>query len=198
MRLFKTPRDLFQQLERAGAGRQILDLGMQSGRKFSGSVGVDIRPGPNVDVLHDLNTFPYPFPDDSFDLIICRHVLEHLRDLDKVLDEIWRIARPGARLVVEVPHFTNVEAFRHWQHVRFFTAGSFDFFGPTNTNYRARFRILRRHIFFNDGLKLLGIEWLANRLTRMYERHFAFWFPAGSIFFELEAVKSIPPEGRAG
>lgn len=33
-------------------------------------VNLDIRKFPGVDIIHDLNKFPYPFKDDSFDEII--------------------------------------------------------------------------------------------------------------------------------
>lgn len=38
-----------------------------------------------------------PFPDDSFDAVICNHVLYHLPDRDKGIAELARILRPGGR-----------------------------------------------------------------------------------------------------
>ena len=53
-----------------------LDIGC--GRfKFPGSVGLDIVPLEGVDVVHDLDKFPYPFPSDTFDYIRLSHVVEH-------------------------------------------------------------------------------------------------------------------------
>ncbi len=45
-----------------------------------------------------------PLPDASFDFIQCMEVLEHLRHPEKALNEFRRVARPGARLVISVPH----------------------------------------------------------------------------------------------
>ncbi len=45
-----------------------------------------------------------PFADQSFDFIQCMEVLEHLHHPEKALAEFRRVARPGARLVVSVPH----------------------------------------------------------------------------------------------
>ena len=45
-----------------------------------------------------------PFAGESFDFIQCMEVLEHLHHPEKALAEFRRVARPGARLVVSVPH----------------------------------------------------------------------------------------------
>ena len=41
--------------------------------------------------------------DDSYDLIICNHVLEHVSDYRKALKELYRIIRPGGRVIVSFP-----------------------------------------------------------------------------------------------
>src|SRR3989304_5503030 len=82
-------------------------------QKFPGAIGIDVRPHPSADIRHDLNAVPWPFEDGSFDLVVMRHVLEHLKDVVEIIDELYRITRPGGRIVVEVPHFTWAEAYRH-------------------------------------------------------------------------------------
>jgi SAM-dependent methyltransferase len=195
MRFFTTPKKLYDRLEKRYSDKNacILDVGV-GGRKFLGTIGtigtigIDIRPNSKADIVHDLNIIPWPLENDKFDLILCRHILEHLLATDKIMEELYRICKPGGKLVIEVPHFSNIEAFRHWQHIHFFTAGSFDYFSEGNKNYKAFFRIVRRRIFFDDISKIFLIEIFANKFLRLYERHFAFIFPAGSLYFELEKV----------
>lgn len=188
VRLFLTPKGLYARLERELAGKRILELGVGR-RRFPGAVSVDVRPHEQADVVHDLNRFPWPFPDGAFDVVFCRHVLEHLAETDRVMEELYRVLVPGGEAVIEVPHFTWVEAYRHWQHRHFFTAGSLDYFQPGNRHYRAHFAITYRHIFFDDLSRVLGIEFLANRFTRLWERRLAYLFPAGSIVWRLRAQK---------
>jgi len=38
-------------------------------------------------------------------------------------------------------------------------------------------------------MKWIGLEWLINKFTRIYERFFYWIFPAGEIYYELEIVK---------
>lgn len=54
-----------------------LDIGC-SGHKHKGFVGMDIREQPGVDIVHNLEQFPYPLPDGSVSQIIASHVLEHM------------------------------------------------------------------------------------------------------------------------
>ncbi len=48
-----------------------------------------------VDVVHNLNLFPYPFKDNIFDEILCSHLLEHVNDLIKVMEELHRMLLTG-------------------------------------------------------------------------------------------------------
>ena len=79
-----------------------------------GFVNVDFHARREPDVRHDLERFPYPFANDEFDLIESDHCLEHLRDPFAVMREIHRIAKPGARVTIRVPHFSR--GFTHAEH----------------------------------------------------------------------------------
>jgi SAM-dependent methyltransferase len=75
-----------------------------------GGRGVD-----KIDVLHldasnarativaDL-TKPNTIPSDTFDCIICTHVLHHIYDLSAAVGDLYRILKPGGVLLAAVPH----------------------------------------------------------------------------------------------
>lgn len=46
-----------------------------------------------------------PFSNDSFDVVICSEVLEHIEDHRRSVAELVRVLRPGGNLVVTVPRF---------------------------------------------------------------------------------------------
>lgn len=50
-----------------------------------------------------------PFEDNSFDMIICNHILEHVDDDRKALSEIFRMLRPGGRAILLCPVNDNIE-----------------------------------------------------------------------------------------
>jgi hypothetical protein len=88
--------------------------------KIPGFVNVDEHGDP--DVRHDLEAFPWPWADDTFEEVRANHVLEHLgQDPDifiGVMKEIYRVARPGAQVLVAVPHPRHDDFLSDPTHVR--------------------------------------------------------------------------------
>ncbi|RMH59438.1 MAG: class I SAM-dependent methyltransferase [Zetaproteobacteria bacterium] len=196
-RLFDHPLKRKQKLEQAYAGKRVLDVACGE-VKFRGAIGLDYnvrsyRPREcQADIVYDLTQFPYPFEDSSFELIWCSHFLEHFQDLPRIMEEFYRLLKPGGRVAINTPHFSSVEAYRHWQHCHYFAKGSFDYFCEDSHEwefYNCRYRLLESKIFFDDLSNCLGIGWLANRFSWPYERRFAWIFPASSVYFVLEAIK---------
>lgn len=56
---------------------------------------------PIVDVKADI--LHMPFADDSFDVVICNHVLEHIVDDGKAMRELYRVIKPGGWGILQVP-----------------------------------------------------------------------------------------------
>lgn len=48
-------------------------------------------------------------PDESYDVVVCNHVLEHVDDFRKALRELYRILRKGGSLICSFPMDPNVE-----------------------------------------------------------------------------------------
>src|SRR5687768_1431325 len=108
--------------------KKIVNLGCGKVR-IPNSVGVDrVKIDKYVDVVHDLDIVPYPFKSNSVDEIHFYHVLEHLHQPMKKLEEIHRILKPGGVLHMRVPHFSSMGAFTDLTHVRPFGYFSFDCF----------------------------------------------------------------------
>ena len=95
-------------------------------KPFEGYINLDFIEREGVDVIHDLEKFPYPFEDNTFDEIFMDNVLEHLEDTIKVLEELHRISKPDAIIEIIVPHYSSSMAFAHLTHKRFFGSQSFN------------------------------------------------------------------------
>ncbi len=50
------------------------------------------------------------YPDSSFDLFLCSHVLEHVSDDRKAMRELFRILKPGGRGIAMVPVLLTLDA----------------------------------------------------------------------------------------
>ncbi|MFN3704675.1 MAG: class I SAM-dependent methyltransferase [Thermoflexales bacterium] len=152
-----------------------------------GYINVDRVPGV-ADIVHDLDEFPYPWPDHSVDEILMRHVLEHLQDIRKVMDELWRLLKPGGRLTIYVPHFSNFHALTHPEHRHAFHYNSFQIFtAQSGERYTDR--------LWNIEEVELGFGNLI--LRRFFNRHkyiytttiLAYLFPAYEIKFFMTPLK---------
>lgn len=57
----------------------IVKLDLACGQnKQAGFVGMDVFPYPGVDIVHNALKFPWPLPDESVDMIVASHFLEHV------------------------------------------------------------------------------------------------------------------------
>ncbi|MGE0824080.1 MAG: sulfotransferase domain-containing protein [Candidatus Binatia bacterium] len=79
-----------------------LDLGCGTVKQAS-FIGLDRYQLPGVDIIVDLNR-PLPFRDGSVDLVYASHSLEHVDDLLAVMQEIYRICKPGAQVCIVAPY----------------------------------------------------------------------------------------------
>lgn len=175
--------------------QSILEMGCGKRKVYPDSIGLDICVSSHADVIHDLNDFPYPFEDSKFDIVTCIHVLEHLNDVIKTVEEIHRILKSGGLLIVEVPYFTSSFAYSDPTHKHFFTSRSFDYFLPDTAvsefDYaNVRFNLKKCELMINgDGLLRSQVKRWIDSHIRFYEEHLAFIFPRHALRFELEAIK---------
>tara|TARA_R100000935_G_scaffold58911_1_gene99582 strand:- start:14104 stop:14808 length:705 start_codon:yes stop_codon:yes gene_type:complete len=57
---------------------------------------------PIADVKADICSLP--FEDNSYDFIICNHVLEHIPDDTKAMQELYRVLAPNGTAILQVPY----------------------------------------------------------------------------------------------
>jgi hypothetical protein len=55
-----------------------LDIGCGATKQGPDFVGMDLRPLPGVDIVHDINMVPWPLPDESVLRAVCSHLVEHI------------------------------------------------------------------------------------------------------------------------
>jgi SAM-dependent methyltransferase len=155
-------------------------------------IGMDKFKLDGVDVQHDILE-PMPFDDNTFDWILCRHVLEHVptENFFDVIDELYRILRPRGKLTITVPHASSVAAaFGHPDHKKYFVCASFKFLsgGTGSYYYKSQFKLTKLRLNYTIIDKIAFLNKIFNPLinlhTGIYEKFFSGILPADEILAE--------------
>lgn len=173
---------------------RILDVGCGI-NKYPGSIGVDVNPHTRADVLCNLDHFPYPFRDGSFDALRATHVIEHVNDVVRTMEEFHRLVRAGGTVHITTPHYTDFSSFCDPTHRWHLNTYSFRYFGEDNAGYgyysRAKFEERKVHVKLLNLWKWLGFEFLVNRLPgfrKFWEHYLCFVIRGKVIEWELKVV----------
>ncbi len=118
-----------------------------------------------------------PFEDNSYDIVICNHVMEHVADDHQCMKELYRVLKPGGWAIMQVPiDYTRTETYEDssitspeererefWQkdHVRLygknypevlaeagFKVESVDFVNSIPEDLRAKYRLQDEEIIY--------------------------------------------------
>lgn len=168
--------------------RKTLDLGCGNA-KSPGAIGVDLCVDTEADVVADLNAPNLPFKSETIDEVIMTDSLEHANDVRATLKQTARLLRPEGTIFIRVPHFSSLHAYSDFTHRHFFSAEGLRMLLRNNPQYGHytidQLQISYLRIRMWRIWRLLGIEWFANRYTRVYEKLFAFWFTAMCLEIRL-------------
>jgi SAM-dependent methyltransferase len=151
--------------------------------KIPNSFGVDFDPKSTADVIHNLDEYPWPFPDQSFSHLIMWHVLEHLRNPRRAMDELQRICKPGATIELATPHYSSPDSWGDITHYGHFSLKTLD---PFYNKSDSPFELIERKLTFSRGLpSLIGRAIDALFGHTFYEKYCCFVFRAGNMEFKL-------------
>ena len=156
-----------------------------------GYINIDFIKYPGIDVTHNLNEYPWPFHDNTFDEIYASHILEHLEDLKKTMQEMKRICKNYATIEIRVPHFSCGVSYRDPTHKRVFSYFTFDYFEKGEYGL-PQFKIIKKRlnftrlsfVFFNKFFNPI-----INLAPAIYERFFCWMLPCSEALFELKIEK---------
>ncbi|MCX6596408.1 MAG: methyltransferase domain-containing protein [Acidobacteria bacterium] len=179
---------------------EILDVGCGI-KKYPGAIGIDRLPGTAADIVHDLDHFPWPLPDSSFDQLRLIHVIEHVGDVIRTMEELHRLGRNGARVVIATPHYTDFSSFCDPTHRWHLNSFSLRYFGADNAGFgyysAVKFREISVYVKLLALWRYLGFELLVNafpRFRRFWEFYLCYIVRGKVIEWELEVIKSdVPP-----
>lgn len=187
--------------DKVNFARKMLDVGC-GWNKTPGAVGIDANPKTHADVIHDLGSIPYPFPDNEFDEIICRHVAEHVPDVMSFIAELHRITKPGGRITITTPHYSNPDWATDPTHRNHFNSYTFNCFIEDRQLFpfytEVKLKPIRTHVSLANLWRAIGLEFVVNldqrwpgfRFTRKFWEFYLSMLVRGKeLQFEFEVEK---------
>jgi len=150
-----TSRSLFK-----GKESYKLDIACGADKMGPDWIGMDIQKLPGVDIVHDVEKYPWPLPDQRFSCAIASHIIEHLNPLNfgifKFMDEIWRVLKFDGELAIMTPYAGSYGFWQDPTHIKGFNEASFYYFDPLHPSgfyrlYKPKPWRIKETIFHKDG-----------------------------------------------
>ncbi len=167
-----------------------LDIGCGP-NKTRGAVGMDIHPYEGVDIVHNLEQYPWPQQNSEYDKIVCSHVIEHIEDITSFMREIHRISKPEAEVFFATPHFSSVNSWTDPTHRKHL---SYQWYKLFSEGYLAaqtgRFAVISSEVTFGKSLRAkIGRLITKLRGVDKWEKNHAFVYPGMDVLTRLKVVK---------
>jgi ubiquinone/menaquinone biosynthesis C-methylase UbiE len=153
-----------------------------------GFTNIDIRDLPGVDIVHDLMK-GIPLKDNTVEIVIADNLFTELPEIAPLMEEIWRVCKPNAQVIIKVPYYMSESGFKNSFNKRFFTDATFDHFDRRNVengtmpeyHLKCNFRIEKLyHNYYRRGTKYIPFIGFWRR---------CFWNLVRTIVFKLRVVK---------
>jgi predicted SAM-dependent methyltransferase len=157
--------------------------------KKEGYINCDFSKDVKPDKVFDI-TKNWPFKDNQITEILMNHTLEHTQKPIEVMKEMYRICKNDAIIKIRVPYFSSESAFSMMDHYSFYTYTTFDFLEknhPCHWQGFGNFKIITKKLIWRRELKIF--EFVFNKIPRIYQELFCWWFPAKELYIELKVIK---------
>lgn len=169
---------------------EVVDLGCGDNKR-PGSFGVDRYPYDDVDLVTDLDLTPWPLAANRFDRVIMSHIIEHVADIPKLMNEVHRIGRHGAIVEVTTPHFSSIDSYQDPTHRWHLATQWHEIFCRGYLRKQvAPFSFVSVEVSFGKNLRY----WLPKLAIRhkgyvWWEKNYAFIYPGRDMITRLRVEK---------
>lgn len=171
-----------------------LDLGCGRNKRI-GAFGVDNNPDTDADVVANIDGPNLPFRDGSFDCVLLVHVIEHVDNVVRTIEEAQRLTCPGGMIVIETPHYTDFSSFCDPTHRWHLNTFSFRYFTKNHGGFgyysNCRLREKKVEVKLLRFWRLLGFEFAVNyslAFRKFWEHYLCFIIRGKVMLFEFEVL----------
>jgi ubiquinone/menaquinone biosynthesis C-methylase UbiE len=180
----------------------ILELGSGPAKQIAEAITVDMLNIEGTDIVCNLDE-GLPFLEDgTVDAIYSFHFLEHVKDVNLMMREIYRVLKKGGKNIGAVPYFANPYFYSDPTHKTTFGLYTFSYFSKSSYFKRGvpkfyndvdfqinkiEYRFRSKWFFRHRIKKLFEKLFNANKyLKELYEEQICYLIPAYELYFELE------------
>ncbi len=140
----------------------MIKINLGSGlNKLPGYINIDIRPEVKPDLVCDVEK-GLPYDDDSVDEVRAYDFLEHITETVAVIEDIYRVLKPGGKLSISVPSTDGRGAFQDPTHRSFWNINSWLYFCDKEHRdlygIKAEFEPFLKDKVTHVGLKIIHTE----------------------------------------
>jgi len=108
----------------SGEGYGVMELASKAEKyiaidKYDSPIAEDLKEKNNIE-FHQMNVPPLKMEDNSVDFVVTFQVIEHINDDEKFVKEIYRVLKPGGKLILTTPNILMSLSRNPW-HIREYT-----------------------------------------------------------------------------
>jgi SAM-dependent methyltransferase len=115
-----------------------LDIGCGRNKQAPDWVGIDCRELPGVDIVHDVEVYPWPLPDECAIVAVASHLVEHIDPhgggFIRFMDEVWRVLKPDGEFAIATPHGASPGFLQDPTHCNPCNEATWAYFDPLEPN----------------------------------------------------------------
>jgi hypothetical protein len=117
---------------------QVIKVDLGCGyHKLEGFLGIDMLDIPGVDIVHDLETTPWPLPSESITLLSCSNLVSHINPnkhgFISFMNEAWRVLKYGGQFRISTSYGMNTAFMSDPTNVNPCTHQTWHYFDPITT-----------------------------------------------------------------
>lgn len=162
-----------------------IELGVGERKRHNNAIGIDILDYDGVDIVGDVFDILRELPDCCVEQVWSYHFIEHIDDLDGLLEELHRVCTKGAKIDFVAPHFSNPFFYSDPTHKRSF--------GLYTMSYYSEDLLFARNVpkYYKDlNFLLAGVRLIFKSTRPRYIRHaikkpFQYFFNINNWFKEF-------------
>lgn len=121
----------------------------------------DFQKEKGINMSFDFEKIPYPIKDNTYDIVLFDQVIEHLSYPKKAMEEIHRICKPNALVLIGVVYYNNKGAFTDITHKSFFSDRTF-------INYANQVNMVTKKRMY----ELIDLKLIPTKFGKLFPKNF--------------------------